>query len=286
VTITTGVEASPPPGQEPPRVPWATAQGKDAFGHWIIITINGGQQRLRWLPPGTCVVGSPANEPGHIADTEQLSTVTFSYGSWMADTECTQAFWQAVTGKNPSVLKGERLPVNTITIADAITFTHSVRPHLGGALVRLPSRAEWERACRAGTSTVYATGNQVTSLATYANLYDLDAVGILVNHPHPPLPFSDGFAELAPVASLRPNRWGFYDMHGNVTEFCLAVWGSLPPTCRDPMTDDLPDAQVGFLRGGAYNSAGGLNFRAAAMPYIGKTGANPDIGFRFLIEGR
>jgi serine/threonine protein kinase/formylglycine-generating enzyme required for sulfatase activity len=286
VTVTTGVEASPPLGEEPPRVPWATAQGKDAFGHWIIITINGAQQRLRWLPPGTCVVGSPPNEPGHMPELERQSTVTFSYGSWMADTECTQTLWQSVTGKNPSLQKGERLPVNMITVAEAITFTHSLRPHLHGALVRLPSRAEWERACRAGTSTIYATGNTIASLAGYANMFDQDARTIIVNHPHPPLPFSDGFAELAPVASLRPNRWGFYDMHGNVNEFCLAIWGLLPPTCRDPMTDDLPDAQVGYIRGGAYNSAGNLNCRVASMPFIGKTGANPDIGFRFLIESR
>ena len=278
------VEAKPPVGEDPPRVTWASSQGKDAFGHWIVITIQGAQQRLRWLPPGTAVVGSPPDEPGHLQGIEQLSTVTFRSGTWLADTECTQQFWQAVTGKNPSLPQGVRLPVNKISVRDAIAFTHQLRPHLGGARVRLPSRAEWERACRAGTSTRYATGNEVSSLAAYANMYDETARGTVPHHDQQPFPFSDGFPGLAPVGSLRPNRWGFYDMHGNVSEYCLALWGPLPLTCEDPMTDDNPDLQQGFIRGGAFDTLGPLVCRAAALPHIGREKGNPDIGFRFLIE--
>ncbi|HEX3133015.1 MAG TPA: protein kinase, partial [Planctomycetota bacterium] len=102
VLVLTGVEAAPPQGADPPRVSWATAQGTDAFGHWLTISVNGVQQRLRWIPPGICMVGSPTNEPGRKKDNENQSTVTFTFGVWLADTECTQAFWQAVTGTNPS----------------------------------------------------------------------------------------------------------------------------------------------------------------------------------------
>jgi sulfatase modifying factor 1 len=281
VSVSTGVEASPPPGRDPPREPWATAQGKDAFGHWAIITIHGLQQRLRWLPPGSCVVGSPADEPGHNPDNEKQSTVTFTYGTWMADTECTEALWLAVT-QRPGTQRDPRLPAINLSVAEAIAFTHALRPLLGGAKARLPSRAEWERACRAGTNTAYATGNDVVSLKGYANLFDLDRSRIDLNGKH--LDFSDGFIDLAPVASLRPNRWGFFDMHGNIAEYCLSLWHSLPPTCTDPLTDDEPSAQRGFIRGGAYDTEGPIVCRAAALPYIGAEARNADVGFRFLIE--
>ena len=283
LTVLAGVEASPPPGAEPPRVAWATAQGKDAFGHWIIITIHGIQQRLRWIPPGICVLGSPASEPGHNPDNEALSTVTFTYGNWMADTECTEALWQAVT-KRPVSKNDPRLPAFNLTVKEAIAFTHALRPLLAGAKARLPSRAEWERACRAGTTTTYSTGNDVVSLKGYANLFDVDRSTVERNGKH--LNFSDGFIELAPVASLRPNRWGLFDMHGNVSEYCLSMWFSLPPTCVDPLTDDEPNAQKGFIRGGAYDTQGPEVCRAACVPYIGSDARNSDIGFRFLIESR
>ncbi len=283
VAVPDGVKAAPPVGSDPPRMLWASAQGKDAFGHWVIITVNGAQQRLRWMPPGTAVIGSPPEEPGHRPESERLSTVSFSYGSWLAESECTQAFWQAVTGKNPSHQRGERLPVNMITVAEAIAFTHQLRTHLGSGRARLPSRAEWERACRAGSSTAYATGNDVRSLKGYANLFDEDRRAAFLQGDH--LPFSDGFIDLAPVASLRPNAWGYYDLHGNIAEFCLALWHSLPSICTDPLTDDEPGAQQGFFKGGAFDTEGAAVCRAAALPYIGRAGANPDIGFRFLIEG-
>ncbi len=281
-----GVEALPPPGAEPPRVPWATAQGKDAFGHWIVVTFKGVKQRLRWLPPGTSVVGSPPDEPGRNAENEDLSTVTFTFGNWLADSECTQELWLAVTGKNPSAAKGPRLPLTNITVAEAIAFTHALRPLVANARVRLPSRAEWERACRAGTNTIFSTGDDVRSLKGYANLFDEDRHRVLAGHRDDPVPFADGFVDLAPVASLWPNRWGYYDLHGNVAEYCLAMWNSLPPVCRDPSTDDNADAQVGVIRGGAYDVSGKFVCRAAAAPYIGREGANQDIGFRFLIESR
>lgn len=173
--------------------------------------------------------------------------------------------------------------MNSFNVESAIAFTHALRPRIGGAIARLPSRAEWERACRAGTSTAYATGNDPKSLAGFANLHDRDRGAALLKQI--PFDFNDGFVDLAPVASLRPNRWGFYDMHGNVSEYCLGMWASLPPTCRDPLTNDDPGPQVGFIRGGAYTLEDSFTTRCAAMPYIGKIGATADIGLRILIEG-
>jgi serine/threonine protein kinase/formylglycine-generating enzyme required for sulfatase activity len=282
--VATSVEASIPPGEDPPRVPWAASQGKDAFGHWVIVVVKGEQQRLRWLPPGTCVIGSPMDEAGHNSENENQSTVTFTYGSWLADTECSQGFWQAVTGKNPSSPVGPRFPVNTISVAEAIAFTHTLRQQVPGAHVRLPSRAEWERACRAGSTTIYATGNDVGSLAGYANLFDEDRDKATPNGTG--LSFADGFVDVAPIASFKPNRWGYFDLHGNVAEYCLGIWSSLPAISRDPLTDDAPNAQIGCVRGGSFDSEGSDLCRSAAMPNIGKNARTPDIGFRFLIEGR
>jgi len=280
-----GIKAEPPPGADPPHVAWATAQGKDAFGHWLTVTIKGVEQRLRWLPPGTSVVGSPPDEPGRNNAIENLSTVTFTYGSWLADTECTQALWHAVMGNNPATDQGPRLPVTHVSVAEAIAFTRAVRPLLSGASVRLPSRAEWERACRAGTRTVYATGDDPASLDGFANLFDRDYQASTLINRVAPLPFADGFVGLAPVASLKPNAWGYHDMHGNVSEYVLSLWSPLPPVCQDPFTNDNPDSQVGFIRGGAFDSDGPFVCRAAAHPFIGKGANNPNIGFRFLIEG-
>ncbi len=279
-TLTNTISATPPLGLDPPQVRWAASQGKDEFGHWITIAVNGVNQRLRWLPPGTCTVGAPPGEAGR-TEVETESQVTFTFGSWLADTECTQALWQAVTGKNPSQLRGDNLPVNFLSVEDAITFTHALRPRIGGAIARLPSRAEWERACRAGATTTYATGADSKSLAGFANLKDRDRE--IAKSQTAAFDFTDGFVDLAPVASLRPNHWGFYDLHGNVSEYCLGMWAPLPPTCRDPLTNDDPGPQIGFIRGGAFDSQ---DARCAAMHYIGKGANHSDIGFRFLIEGQ
>ncbi len=275
--------ASPPAGAAPPQIAWA-AQGRDEYGPWIMLTVKGVSQRLRWLPPGTATVGSPVGDPERIADTEAESSVTFTYGSWLADTECTQAMWEAVVGANPARQRGAELPVTGISVVEAIAFTHALRPHVGGARVRLPSRAEWERACRAGTSTRFATGDDLMSLKGFANVSDI-ARRAKINE-RSEVTFSDGFSELAPVASFRANRWGYYDMHGNVTEFCLAFWESLPPVCKDPLTDDDAQAQTGFLRGGSFAKGTTALLRCAAMPFLGKDAKTDDVGFRFLIEDR
>lgn len=275
----------PPEGPDPQPPAWASAQGRDGYGHWCEVTVGAATQRLRWLPPGTATIGSPADEPGH-SPIEALSRVTFTFGVWLADTECTQAFWQAVTGHNPSSVVDQTLPVTDVSLLQATAFTHQLAQQLiGTPKVRLPSRSEWERACRAGSRTAYATGDAVESLAGFANLNDMGRHRAL--NSRQVVTFSDGFIGLAPVASFNPNPWGYHDLHGNSFEFCLALnWEPLASTASDPEIDDNPLNQRGFIRGGAFSTEDADKTRCAAMPYIGRETKSGDLGFRFLIEAR
>ena len=278
------IGGSLPAGVEPPKkVSWASAQGTDQFGHWVDLTIKGVTQRLRWLPPGKCVVGSPVNESGRRPETESQSEVTFTYGCWLADSECTQALWQALGNKIAVQEQGPQLPIAMISIKEAITFTHNLRSFCNNAVVRLPSRAEWERACRAGAKTAYATGDDVESLVGFVHV-NKKIFRTLSSAQSARLSL-DRFAGLAPVKHFQPNRWGYYDMHGNVAEYCLGYWAFLPEKCTDPLTNDL-EIQQGCIRGGAYDDADSVNLRCAALPYIGIDARSPNAGFRFLIENQ
>ncbi|HEX3134896.1 MAG TPA: bifunctional serine/threonine-protein kinase/formylglycine-generating enzyme family protein [Planctomycetota bacterium] len=276
-------QASPPVPSTPapPRASWANEPIVDAYGYAVTIRVGEATQRLRWIPPGHCRIGSPAGTPDAI-DIEIEAEVTFTRGIWLADTECTQEFFQAVTGHNPSRMRGPRLPVTDLTIGDAIAFTHLLRSKLSGAPARLPSRAEWERACRAGSSTRFSTGDDPASLAGYANLFDIDR-GKATSYA-PIAPFSDGYVDLAPVASFKPNSWGFYDLHGNVCEFVLGEYRALRASETDPMIDDS-DIKTEFIKGGCFDSRDMHKSRSASLPSLTTISANGDCGFRFLIEG-
>lgn len=285
-TFQTPGSSQPSPSLSPiPREPsqpvWSSAFGRDQYGTWSDLTVADVRQRFRYIPPGKCAIGSAVSEVGH-REVENLSDVTFSFGVWMADTECSQALWEAVMSSNPSQTKNPRLPVTDIDMQSAIHFTHQLSQRVTNGRVRLPSRAEWERACRAGSRTAYATGDDPESLAGYANLHDMDRHRAVSSRKV--VNFSDGFVDLAPVASLKPNAWGLFDMHGNVYEYCLADrWAPLPGICTDPFIDDGIPSEISFIRGGAYTSEDTDKTRCASLPYVTRGSTGIDIGFRFLI---
>ena len=157
--------------------------GVDSIGSFAdlsAIAANTGhivRQRMRWIVPGTFIMGSPTGEVGRY-DTEVQHKVTISDGFWMFDTPCTQGFWELVMGRNPSTFSDPMRPVESISWDDAQEFTHELNDHLSGeswGRFRLPTEAEWEYACRAGTTGSTYIGD--VEILGDANAPRLDRIG-------------------------------------------------------------------------------------------------------------
>src|SRR5688572_23961490 len=196
---------------------------------------------LCWCPPGRFVMGSPRSEPERRPGEDQVD-VTLSRGFWIAKYETTQGLWQRVAGALPGPLTqelpaGEDLPVGNVNFAETEDFCRRLtqRGRQSGELpadweFRLPTEAQWEYACRAGTTTATAFGNSLSS--TQANFkgdkpYNGGAVG-------------PSLGRATPVGSYPPNAWGIHDMHGNTYEWVRDWYHLTYPGGVDP---DLHDAK-------------------------------------------
>ncbi len=227
---------------------WSSEQalGVDGYGLFGEISVGGVSQRFRWIALGRFLMGSPPDEPERFDD-EVQHEVTLSRGFWLADTAYTQAFWQAVTGTNPSHFRDDpRHPVEQVSWNDVQAFIAELGCRLPGLPVRLPTEAEWEYACRAGTTTPFSFGDNITpELVNYDGNF----------------PYAGGEKgwyrqETVPVASLPANPWGLYEMHGNVWEWCADGYADYPNTLQtDPQGPQTGGDRV--LRGGSWNSYGG-----------------------------
>ncbi len=231
-------------------------------------------QRFRWITPGTFMMGSPSDELEResFGIDETQHPVTLTQGFWLAESTCTQALWQAVMGKNPSRFQdNENNPVETVSWDDTQSFITQLNTLFPGLSARLPTEAEWEYACRAGTGTPFSFGDNITPEQ--------------VNY-HGNYPYAGGEKGLyrgrtVPVKSLPPNPWGLYEMHGYVWEWCADWYGDYP---RQAVTDPLgPDHGKGrVLRGGSWISIGG-GVRSAIRSRSGPDLRNVYIGFRLAL---
>ena len=211
--------------------------------------------QLCWCPPGTFRMGSPADEPERRPGEDQVD-VTLTTGFWMAKFEATQGQWKRVMGKLPGpptaqLPEDDDLPVGNVNFAEAELFCRKLS-ELGwqsGELpkdweFRLPTEAQWEYACRAGTDTATAFGNQLSS--TRANFSGQPYNGA---EPGPSL------HRAARVGSYPANAWGLHDMHGNTFEWCRDWYHPNLPGGVDPdLYLDKTSSRV--RRGGGWTDDG------------------------------
>ncbi|NBC33981.1 MAG: SUMF1/EgtB/PvdO family nonheme iron enzyme [Alphaproteobacteria bacterium] len=265
----------------PPRFPppFAAAWGDDEFGLWaefhLPATEGDGSivQRLRWIEPGTFLMGSPEDEPQRLDDEGPQHLVTISRGFWLADTACNQALWQAVTGNNPSRFQGENRPVENVSWHDVQGFLRDLEPQLEGVLPGLPTEAEWEYACRAGTTTAFSFGDTITA----------EQVNYDGNFPYGGAKKGLDRGETVAVKTLPPSPWGLYEMHGNVWEWCadgFRNYDAAPQ--RDPRGPEGKDAHR-VHRGGSWLGEARIArsaFRYADLPGL----AAHAQGFRFCLR--
>ena len=170
-----------------------------------------------WIEPGTFVMGSPSSEPGRWLDEGPQHHVTISQGFYLGRHEISQAQWTRVMGTTPwsarnHVRSDPNRPAVHISWGDLQEFVERVNAVAREELYRCPTEAEWEYACRAGTTTRWSFGDDQGQLGEHA-WYDENAWAVGDDHAHA-------------VGTKLPNPWGLYDMHGNVGEWCQDWYGT------------------------------------------------------------
>jgi formylglycine-generating enzyme len=255
----------------------ADAWGDDEYGLFIDIKIGLATQRFRWIEAGYFQMGRPNSEIGDNDEIPQ-SWVRISQGYWMADSACTQAFWLAVmSGENPSHFsKDTANPVESVTKKEVIDFTKKLTelllsPNLEAVL---PSEAEWEYACRAGTQEAFSFGATATmEQASYNGNYASGNSTLRYYR-----------QQIVPVKSYPANPWGLYEMHGNVWEWCRDAKRVYEINDKQSATVDPEgqgDGQV--LRGGSWNNRPSL-MRSASRFQAQHIERNANIGFRVVLK--
>ena len=225
---------------------WAAARVPDGekAGERMVLTIQGVEYPFRWCPAGTFLMGSPEGETGRKFD-EKRHEVTLSHGFWMLETPVTQAMWESMMRKNPSYFPGGNRPVETVSWEDCQEYVkklNSLRAAPAGYRFSLPTEAQWEYACRAGTTTAFHFGGE----------------------------WNRGEQEeTAEVGTPPANAWGLHDMHGNVWEWCLDSLDDYPD---GSVTDPAGSADGAFrvIRGGGWLDAA-ANCRSANRSYLEPT---------------
>lgn len=228
---------------------------------------------LVYIPAGSFNMGSPVSEAGRQGHEEPQRQITVS-AFWMGRYAVTQAQYKAIMGENPSHFNQPNRPVEQVSWHQAAKFCKKLSKRTG-LHYRLPSEAEWEYACRAGTKTPFHFGPTLTvELANYNGEYTY-GIG----------PWGEYRQETVKVGQFFPNSFGLYDMHGNIREWCADPWCD---TYQSPPTDKQDWAQAVeadryVLRGGSWNYIPGLcrsSYRDWGQPVL----TSNDVGFRVVCD--
>jgi formylglycine-generating enzyme required for sulfatase activity len=196
-------------------------------------TIPGMEMEMVWIEPGSFWMGSPEIEPGRKID-EIRHQVTLTQGYWMGKYEVTKAQWESLMGAENDKTKKQKAdsPIEEVSWSDVQEFLEKLNERElnanrlpEGYRYLLPTEAQWEYACRAGTDSAYSFGDSADDLGDYAWYYDNSATGFLFGKKR----------HLHPVGKKSPNPWGLHDMHGNVYEWCHDWYlGYAPDSATDP----------------------------------------------------
>ncbi len=233
-----------------------------------------------WIERGSFTMGSPNNELGRIifVSGENQHPVTLTKSYWLGKYEVTQAQYKAVMNSTPSEFKGTDLPVEKVSWYDAKEFCEKlteIEKSAGrlpeGYEYTLPTEAQWEYACRAGTMTALNSGKNLTSDKKCHNLDELAWYE------------SNSNSTTHPVGQKKPNAWGLYDMHGNVWEWCLDWHGDYPTMpVNDPRGPMKGSDRV--LRGGSWMNGSNACRSAMRVYYCPPSETGYHIGFRIALS--
>ena len=273
------------------RPSWAREAGRDRFGLWASFEVEGVKQRLRWIPPGRFWMGSPESEEGRYSQEGPRHLVQLTEGFWLADTPCTQALWQAVTGKNPSRFQSPERPVERVSWTDCQEFFQGLNRRISTLEAKLPTEAQWEYACRAGSDRATWCGK--VEILGLNNAPDLDpiawyggnsGVGFELENGEDISSFrerqySEARAGTHPVAQKMPNSWGLHDMLGNVFEWCADNWSDNYDSVETVDPKGAEGGSLRVIRGGSWISHARL-VRAAYRSGYGPGYRDYSLGFR------
>ncbi|MFP4453981.1 MAG: formylglycine-generating enzyme family protein, partial [Desulfobacterales bacterium] len=253
--------------------------------------------KFKWIGPGSFTMGSPATEAGRHMD-EPQHQVTISKGFYMQTTEVTQKQWRELMGSNPSYFKacGENCPVENISWQDAREFIKKLKAKYN-MNYDLPTEAEWEYACRAGSKTaIYSGPLRILGLNNGPELEPIAWYGGNSCAEYNGAEDCTGRQEAQircqrcgthPVAMKRPNAWGLYDMLGNVWELCSDWYNNFPGGYQTggPVTDPKGPS-IGthrIIRGGSWFS-GAAQCRSAYHDRFNPTAPSKGVGLRVIVR--
>ena len=242
---------------------WASVFGRDRYGVFAGFEVGGIEVRLRWIPGGVFVMGSPESEVGRSSGESQHEVELGGY--WLGEDAVTQDVWESVMGANPSRFVSARRPVERVSFEDCARFLETLNAQRPGLGVRLPTEAEWEFGCRAGDERATYAGD--LDLLGDCNAPVLDRIAWYGGNSGVDFELSNGRdssgwpekqyphdrAGTREVGQKRANGFGLHDMLGNVWEWCEDWYGAYPSgRVVDPSGPEGGSVRV--VRGGSWRN--------------------------------